>query len=124
MGRPAQAGALVERRAIEALRAGVPNRDAVRSLGFDADDLVSLFDDRLGILASSVQDAARVHGLLVAGEFGAGKSHALEFLTHRARSRRVAVRKVDISKESQLYDVAKVYRAAIEGLQTHRRTGD
>jgi len=123
-----QAGAhttsLVGRRAIEALRAGVPNRDAVGALGFDAEDLVGIFDDRLGVLASSVQDGAQPRGLLLAGEFGAGKSHALEFLTHRALRRRVAVSKVVISKETQLFDPTKLYRAAIEGLQVEGRTGD
>lgn len=112
------------RRAIEALRAGVPNRDAVRALGFDAEELVRTFDGRLDELASSVQAGDAVHGLLLAGEFGAGKSHALEFLTHRALSRNVAVSKVVISKETQLFDPAKVYRAAIEGLQVEDRTGD
>lgn len=119
-----QAGSLKGRRAIEALRAGVPNRDAVGALGFDAEDLVSTFDCRLGILESSLENNANVRGLLLAGEFGAGKSHALEFLTHRALSRNVAVSKVVISKETQLFDPAKVYRAAIEGLQVEGRTGD
>jgi hypothetical protein len=122
--RTADKASMEDLRAIEALRAGVPNRDAVRALGFDAEDLVSTFDDRLGVLASSTQDGANVRGLLLAGEFGAGKSHALEFLTHRALSRNVAVSKVVISKETQLFDPAKVYRAAIEGLRVEGRTGD
>jgi hypothetical protein len=122
--RATDAASLKGRRAIEALRAGVPNRDAVGVLGFDAEDLVSTFDGRLGVLASSLVDGAEVRGLLLAGEFGAGKSHALEFLTHRALSRNVAVSKVVISKETQLFDPAKVYRAAIEGLQVEGRTGD
>lgn len=112
------------RRAIEALRAGVPNRDAVGALGFDAEHLVSAFNHRFGALTASVRDAIPVQGLLLAGEFGAGKSHALEYLAHRALSRNVAVSKVVISKETQLFDPAKVYRAAIEGLQVEGRTGD
>jgi hypothetical protein len=119
----ADTASLKGRRAIEALRAGVPNRDAVGALGFDAESLVSRFDDRLEEVASSVRNDARVRGLLLAGEFGAGKSHALEFLRHRALTRNVAVSKVVISKETQLFDPAKLYRAAIEGLQVEGRTG-
>ncbi len=40
---------LAARRAFEALRAGVPNRDAVLALGFDADGLLRTFAERLRV---------------------------------------------------------------------------
>jgi hypothetical protein len=116
--------ALQARRAIEALRAGVPNRDAVRALGFADDALVRGFDERLEILLSGAADDRQPVGLLLAAEFGGGKSHALEYLRHRALERNVAVSKVVISKETQLFDPAKLFRSAVEALEVDDRTGD
>lgn len=116
--------ALQARRAVEALRAGVPNRDAVRALGFADDALVAGFDERLETLLSGVGDDRQPVGLLLAAEFGGGKSHALEYLRHRALERNMAVSKVVISKETQLFDPAKLFRSAVEGLEVDDRTGD
>jgi hypothetical protein len=116
--------ALQARRAVEALRAGVPNRDAVRALGFADDALVSGFDERLETLLSGVTDDRQPVGLLLAAEFGGGKSHALEYLRHRALEHNVAVSKVVISKETQLFDPAKLFRSAVEALEVDDRTGD
>lgn len=116
--------ALQARRAVEALRAGVPNRDAVRALGFADDVLVDGFDRRLEALRSSVAEGKQPSGLLLAAEFGGGKSHALEYLRHRALERNVAVSKVVISKETQLFDPAKLFRSAVESLEVEDRTGD
>lgn len=117
-------GVLQARRAVEALRAGVPNRDAVRALGFADDALVAGFDERLETLVAGIVDDRQPVGLLVAAEFGGGKSHALEYLRHRALERKVAVSKVVISKETQLFDPAKVFRSAVEALEVDDRTGD
>jgi hypothetical protein len=96
----------------------------VGALGFEAGELLEEFDKRIVDLQSSVQRAAQPRGVLLAGEFGAGKSHALEYLTHRALKKGVAVSKVVVSKETQLFDAAKVFRAAVENLQIPGRTGD
>jgi hypothetical protein len=96
----------------------------VRGLGLEAEELVGTFDTRLDELKSSVSTARQPRGVLLAGEFGAGKSHALEYLTHRALKRNVAVSRVVVSKETQLFDPAKVFRAALESLQVPERTGD
>ncbi|MDP2182018.1 MAG: DUF2791 family P-loop domain-containing protein, partial [Actinomycetota bacterium] len=114
---------LTARRALEALRAGVPNRDAVRALGFNGDALLELFSERLEQVASGISDGGQQRGLLIAAEFGGGKSHALEYLSHRALSAGFAVSKVVISKETQLFDPAKVFSAAIDSLQVADRTG-
>ncbi|MBU2602445.1 MAG: DUF2791 family P-loop domain-containing protein [Actinobacteria bacterium] len=112
------------RRAVEALRAGVPNRDAVRVLGFADDSLAGTFDDRLDRLAGDHALSQQPMGLLLAAEFGGGKSHALEYFRHRALERNVAVSKVVISKETQLFDPARLFRAAIDSLEVEDRTGD
>ncbi len=118
------ADTLVSRRAVEALRAGVPNRDAVTALGFDAEAFLEVFDTRVTDMTAGLANDSQARGLLLAGEFGAGKSHALEFLTHRALHQNIAVSKVVISKETGLFDPAKVFRAAIEALQVPGRAGD
>lgn len=112
------------RRAIEALRAGVPNRDAVSALGFDAPRILEAFDTAVSQLPTTFDSETQVEGLLIAGEFGAGKSHALEYLTDRALGSNLAVSKVVISKETQLFDAGKVYRAAVDTMQIPGRTGD
>ncbi|MCZ7664765.1 MAG: DUF2791 family P-loop domain-containing protein [Thermoleophilia bacterium] len=115
-----QITALHARRAIEALRAGVPNRDAVRALGFADDPLVEELDRRLDTLAAGAPDGG---GLLLAAEFGGGKSHALEYLRHRALERNIAVSKVVVSKETQLFDPLKLFRSAVDNLAVDDRTG-
>ena len=71
------------RRAIEALRAGVPNRDAVRLLSTQQPQAEERFRRQLGALARDAAAERPTSGLLLAGDFGAGKSHLLEFLEHR-----------------------------------------
>ena len=114
---------LTARRALESLRAGVPNRDAVQALGFNEDALLEQFSERLGQVTSGTRDGSQPHGLLVAAEFGGGKSHALEYLSHRALGAGFAVSKVVISKETQLFNPAKVFSAAMDSLQVADRTG-
>ena len=53
-------------------------------------------------------------GILFAGGFGAGKSHLLEYLQHVALANNFICSRVVISKETPLYDAAKVYRAAVQ----------
>jgi hypothetical protein len=112
------------RRAIEALRAGVPNRDAVSSLGCSCQEVLAMFDERLEDLRESVLQNRQTHGMLVAAEFGGGKSHVLEYLSHRARAQNFAVSKVVISKETQLFDSLKIFRAAVDNLVLENVVGD
>ncbi|HEY8744534.1 MAG TPA: hypothetical protein VIU62_15675, partial [Chloroflexota bacterium] len=63
------------RRAIEALRAGVPNRDAVRALGSNQQSIEEKFRQQLEAASADVARDAQSGGLLVAGDFGSGKSH-------------------------------------------------
>jgi len=117
-------GQVSARRAIEALRAGVPNRDAVSALGCSAHEVVDVFDARLRELSDSFESERQPRGMLVAADFGGGKSHVLEYLSHKARQENFAVSKVVISKETQLFDPLKVFRAAVESLVCENVVGD
>ncbi|MDQ3605531.1 MAG: ATP-binding protein [Gemmatimonadota bacterium] len=109
-----------QQRAIEALRSGVPNRDAVRALGSTQHTIEARFLEKLAL----ARGGAGAGGLLVGGDFGTGKSHLLEFLQHRALDQRFVVSKVVISKETPLHDPAKVFRSAIEAATLPDRRGE
>lgn len=99
------------RRAIEALRSGVPSRDAVAALGSGQGDI----EDRFASLVDGVGSVRSGHrALLLGGGFGAGKSHLLEHLAHLALEREFVVSRIVISKETPLHDPVKVLRAAVE----------
>jgi predicted NACHT family NTPase len=72
------------RRAIEALRAGVPNRDAVRALGSSQPQLEKIFRERLSGSREGFSGNRQIEGLLITGDFGSGKSHLLEYFKHIA----------------------------------------
>ena len=95
-------------RAIEALRNGVPNRDAVRILGSTQPDAERDFLGRLD------QEGGKQRGLLISGDFGAGKSHLLEHFEHLALDRNFVCSRVAVSKETPFYDLAKMFRAAVD----------
>lgn len=102
------------RRALEALRSGVPNADAVRVLGSNQANVEQLFLERLASMGDAVAGESQVPGLLMEGGFGTGKSHLLKYLQDKAVSENFVCSHIVISKETPLYDPAKVYRAAIE----------
>ena len=102
---------VVARRIVEALRSGVPSRDAVAALGSGQ----SAVEDRvLALLADSTRDGGE-HGVLLGGGFGSGKSHLLEHLAALAGREGWVVSIVVVSKETPLYDPVKVFRAALAG---------
>ena len=77
---------LARRRAVEALRSGVPNIDAVAALGSGQGDIEERFTGLLeGIDEPGNGRSGRPSILLGAG-FGAGKSHLLTHLSQLARS--------------------------------------
>lgn len=105
------------RRALEALRNGVPNRDAVRVMGCGQAEIEQRFRQCLELNAEHVDKDRQVPGMLVTGGFGAGKSHLLEYLAHLAVSENFVCSRVVISKETPLSDPAKVFKAAIESAE-------
>ena len=100
---------VASRRAVEALRSGVPSQDAVRALGARQQEIERAFLERLG-LARNGQTAG---GVLFAGDFGTGKSHLLASLQYRAATEGFVTSKVVISKETPLHDPVKVFRTAV-----------
>ncbi len=122
-GGPAPSDLAVQRRrALEALRAGVPNRDAVMVLGSMQQGVEDRFSQLLGAVDTAAGGVAP-GGVLIGGGFGTGKSHVLEHLSHVALSEGFVVSKVVISKETPLHDPVKVYRAAIEQAKVPGRPG-
>ena len=103
-----------DRRTLEALRAGVPNHDAVLALGCAQPAIEQRFRQQLQDAKQGVGDASKTSGLLVEGGFGGGKSHLLESLLHLALEENFICSKIVISKETPLYDPVKLYRAAAE----------
>ena len=102
------------RRALEALRNGVPNRDAVEILGCNQPQAEGDFTDLLTRVTDAENPPTSALGMLVSGDFGAGKSHFLTHLEHQALSRGFVCSKVAISKETPLYDLGKVFKSAVE----------
>ncbi|MEP6463110.1 MAG: BREX system ATP-binding domain-containing protein [Frankiaceae bacterium] len=105
------------RRALEALRSGVPSREAVAALGTGQGVIEDTFLGLLGRVGlppvnRASADASR--GLLLGADFGAGKSHLLEHLAALAEGERMVVSRVVISKETPLHDPGKVFRAAVD----------
>lgn len=129
---------VARRRAIEALRSGVPSWDAVAMLGSgqpDAEDhylgLLDRITARSGTSGMATEwgnlarerggprldrrPASESRGMLLGGAFGGGKSHLLTHFGHLAMSAGFVVSTVVISKETPLHDPAKTFRAAIDG---------
>jgi hypothetical protein len=100
---------VVARRAIEALRAGVPSREAVAALGSGQ----SAIEDRFEAMCASVTSGS-AGSMLIGGGFGTGKSHLLEHLARLALNAGWTVSRVVISKETPFHDPAKVFRAAAD----------
>lgn len=111
------------RRAVEALRNGVPNREAVRILGCNQPQAETRFDDMLNRATNAEDSLDNSLGMLVSGDFGSGKSHLLAHLEHQALSQNFVCSKVTISKETPLYDLAKVFKSAIDNGRIPGRNG-
>ncbi|MEJ7690529.1 MAG: hypothetical protein WKF76_08955 [Nocardioidaceae bacterium] len=105
---------LARRRAIEALRSGVPNADAVTALGSGQSDIEDRFT---GLLEDASEPRAGRRGrasMLLGAGFGAGKSHLLTHLGHLAHLRRLRGEHRGDQQGDPLHDPAKVLRAAVE----------
>ncbi len=95
--------------AIEALRAGVPNRAAIRAMGNEHGAIEHRFDEAL---RAAWAPGAR-SGLGFAGGFGTGKSHLLLYLAEVARQQNFVVSRIVISKETPLGQPAPLFAAAV-----------
>ncbi len=104
---------IATRNAIEALRAGVPNRAAIRLLGSSETALSQDFLARLQRCGTVLTNNEEIEGLGIAGAFGAGKSHQLGYFAELAQRENFIVSMVPISKETPLFDPARLFAAAM-----------
>ena len=123
MAEGANTAQLKNRRALEALRNGVPNGDAVSALGCNQPIAEREFDSLLSRASDDTDAPESSLGMLVAGDFGAGKSHLLGYLESQALSRNFVCSRVVISKETPLFDMDKVFKAAVENGRAPGITG-
>ena len=90
------------RSAIEALRAGVPNRAAIRQMGTEQTDIEHAFEAVLAAAATEGRKDGSLKGfnptgIGMAGGFGTGKSHVLGYLAEVARQQGFVVSRVVVS---------------------------
>jgi len=110
-------------RALEALRNGVPNRDAVRAFGTTQPRAVDAFERMLGTLAAADSPIA-VEGLLLSADFGVGKSHTLRLLEQLALQENFVVSTVVVSKETPLHDLNRLFMAAMRNARIPDMRGE
>ena len=106
-------------RAIEALRAGVPNRDVVRAFPPSQKDVESRWQTAL----ERAGEGEVAPGVLLEGDFGTGKSHWLAWLRHEALDANFVVSSIVLNKETPLHDLGKLLRAGVEGATLPARSG-
>lgn len=97
--------------AIEALRAGVPNRAAIRLLGTAEAGIEAQFNQALDV----IWDPDPAPGIAFAGGFGTGKSHLLGYLREAAMRRNFVVSWITVSKETPLSHPGLMFAAAMRG---------
>ncbi len=111
---------LALRTAMEALRAGVPNRAAIALLGSVEDAIEERFEAGL----DKTEAAVASPGLVFAGGFGAGKSHLLGFLREVALRKNFVVSTLAVSKETPLSQPLSVFTAALRNTIIPGHTDD
>ena len=111
------------RRALEGLRNGVPNEAAVKILGCHQPQAESRFQELLSRAMKLDRPPSGALGMLVAGDFGTGKSHLLSYLEHQALSQGFVCSKLTISKETPFYNLEKVFKSAVDHGRIPDRTG-
>ena len=114
---------LQNRRALEALRNGVPNGDAVAALGCNQPAVERDFNALLSRIPENGDAPDSGLAMLVAGDFGSGKSHLLGFLENQALEQNFVCSRVVISKETPLFNMEKVFKAAVENAKAPGVTG-
>ena len=112
------------RQALEGLRNGVPNSEAVTLLGCNQPRAESRFKQLLAESTELDREDGRSLGMLISGDFGSGKSHLLAYLEHVALEQRFVCSRVPISKETPLFDLSKVFKSAMLHARMPDRTGN
>jgi hypothetical protein len=117
-------GDVSHQRAMEALRSGVPNRDVVKVLGSHQPDLEGKFRRLLQQMSMQAPQGIPTKGLVIEGGFGSGKSHLLKALQHVALEQNFVCSPIVISKETPFYNVATLFRSAINDAIVPGKQGD
>ena len=102
------------RTALEALRNGVPNKEAVKILGSNQPDAESEFQGLLDADVDSINSPNNTRSMLLSGDFGTGKSHMLEYFEHLALSQNYVCSRISVSKQTPFYNLDKVFRAIVD----------
>jgi len=105
---------LRDRRVIEGLRSGVPNRDVIQAMGCYQPEVEGRFQQMLTAMDQGAVEGRSTRGMIVEGGFGTGKSHVLAYLQHLALQQQCICSQVIISKETPLYHPLKVFLSAME----------
>ena len=111
--------AVAARRAIESLRSGVPSRYAVAQLGTTQFEIKLRFQEDL----DSLVEGKSVSPLVIAANFGAGKTHLLEYLQTLAERMNCVTSYVVVSPEMPLGNAHGVLKAIVESSRAPGRTG-
>ena len=107
---------LQTRQILESLRTGVPIREAVQLVGSGQPGLEDRFS---GLLDDIRTGKPRLdNGFVFFGDFGTGKSHALEFFSSAAVNKKFVVSRATISKNLQLSN----HRAVLSQLMSQMST--
>ena len=109
--------------ALEALRNGVPNREAVRALGCNQPRATTRFTEMLNAAEAGGERPNSLKGMLVSGDFGTGKSHLLTSFQNQALARGFVCSKIVVSKETPIYDLGKSFVSAVENGEVQDRSG-
>ncbi len=117
-------GDVSHQRTMEALRSGVPNRDVVKVLGSHQPELEGKFRRLLQQMASQASQGIPTKGMVIEGGFGSGKSHLLKALQQVAMEQQFVCSPIVISKETPFYNVATLFRAAINDAIVPGKQGD
>ncbi len=113
------------RRAVEALRCGVPSEHVVEVLGSAQPAAEERFAALLNGAPSSTDGAGAPvsRSLLVAGGFGAGKSHLLNHFEKLALAADFVCSRVTVSKETPFFHPDRLFRAAVRCARVPGRSG-
>ncbi|MBI5016774.1 MAG: DUF2791 family P-loop domain-containing protein [Deltaproteobacteria bacterium] len=110
---------VLARNAIEALRSGVPSRHAVAQLGTTQFDIKDRFESARDAVAAGLG----TEPLVLAANFGAGKSHLLEYFQALAERANFVTAYLVISPEMLLGNPHVVLKAIAESARPPGRTG-